>query len=198
MLDNKQEGTVSQRPLTATDSGWGLQCQDCKPHAAAIEGKATQTTQPTQRQDLEECCHMHRQLLLEGKPYREWTEISRNTQPSTGPERAWTFQSGLSRQELTRPPEHAEVVTNWHEHKSVTGELSSDKRLLHMSGNRMRQSVWEGVCMLNNNRYQHISIDIHTDTGGEDLCTHSNRENSGRDRHVLYNRPDRIQRQAHT
>ena len=32
MLDNKQDETVSQRPLTATDSGWGMQCQDCKPH----------------------------------------------------------------------------------------------------------------------------------------------------------------------
>ena len=162
---------MSQRPLTATDSGWGLQCQDCKPHGGAIEGKATNKTTPTQRQDLEDCCHMHRQLLLEGKTHRGWTDLSRNTQLSTGTERAWTFQSGLSRQELTRPYEHAEVVTNWHEHKSNTGELSSDKRSLHVSGNRMRQSVWEGVCMLNNNRYQHISIDIHTQTGGE-TCVH--------------------------
>ena len=30
----------------------------------------------------------------------------------------------------------------------------------------MRQYVWEGACMLTNNRYQHISIDIHTQAGG--------------------------------
>ena len=40
-----------------------------------------------------------------------------------------------------------------------------------MSENRMRQYVWEGVCMLDNNRYQHISIGIHTQTGGGN-CLH--------------------------
>ena len=141
MLDNKQEGTVSQRPLTATDSGWGLQCQDCKPHGGAIEGKAMQTIQPTQRQDLEECCHMHRQSLLEGKTHRGRTELARNILPRTGTGRAWTVKSGPTRQELTPPPEHAEVVTKLREHKSDSGELSSNIHSLHMSGPRMRQPV---------------------------------------------------------
>ena len=32
MSDNNQEGTVSQRPITATDNEWRWQCQDCQLH----------------------------------------------------------------------------------------------------------------------------------------------------------------------
>ena len=167
MLDNKQEGTVSQRPLTATDSGWGLQCQDCKPHGGGeIEGKATTITQMTQVQGLGDCCHLHRQCLREGKTHRGWTDKSRNTQSRTETGQAWTIQSGLSRQALTQSPGHAEPVAERRIHKIVSGELSSDKRSLNMSVDWTRQYVWEGVCMLNNNRYQNISIGIHTQTGG--------------------------------
>ena len=67
MSDNKQEGTVSQRPLTAADREWGLQCQDWKPHGGGLEGKATQTTQTTQKQGLENHCQMHKQYLQEDK-----------------------------------------------------------------------------------------------------------------------------------
>ena len=73
---------------------------------------------------------------------------------------------GLSRQDHSRPPEHAEAVTKRREHKTDGGEVSSDTRSLIMSGNRINQYVWEVVCMLTNNRYPHISIGIHTQTGG--------------------------------
>ena len=63
------------------------------------------------------------------------------------------------------------MAANRREHKIDSGELSSDKRSLLMSENRMRQYVWKGVCMFNNNRYQHISIGIHTEMGGG-TCIH--------------------------
>ena len=157
---------MSQRPLTATDSGWGLQCQDCKPHGGGIQGKANKNTQTTTRPGLEERCYMHRQYLQEGKTQERKTYSTRSRQPKPGTGQAWAAQPGRPGQEHTRLPVTAGRVTMTNGGETDHGELSPYQRSLHMSGNRMRQHIWEGVCMLNNNRYQHISIDIHTQMGG--------------------------------
>ena len=147
MSDNKQEGTVSRRPSTAADRVWGEQCQDCKPHGG-IQGKATQRTHTTQRRDLGFRCHMHRQYLQEGKTQKRWTEPKQRILLKTGAGQGRAVQAGQPGQEHTGPPVTAGMVTVTTGDKIDKGELSSHQRRLHMSGNLIRQHMWEGVCML--------------------------------------------------
>ena len=47
MLKNNQGGTVSRRPITATDSEWGQQCHDFQSHWEEIKEDELQSTQDT-------------------------------------------------------------------------------------------------------------------------------------------------------
>ena len=75
-------------------------------------------------------------------------------------------QADRTKQEYMRLPARAGTVPTATGNNNNKSELSANQRSLHMSGNRMRQRMLEGECMLSNGRYQHISIDIHTQTDG--------------------------------
>ena len=139
---------------------------------------------------------MHRQYLKEGKTQMRQTYLTQNRQPRPGTGQAWAAQPGRLGKHHTRLPVTAGRGTMTNGGETDHGELSPHQRSLHISGYRMRQHIWEGVCILYNNRYHQISIDIHTQMRGETFVHIVIGEHSNR--YVVLNRPDRIRCQPHT